>query len=126
MEINGRVCEGTTKTLHTHLASDRRVGGFPVDAERGVDAGLLGIGVAGFADGDDAPVFEGQARADQAVGAQDAAYGVPFAVVAGLFEFLADPVEQVVGEDAEEDVSVDALFELVVAGAQAEGELIAL
>ncbi len=97
MQINGRLSEGTTKTLHENLASNGRVDGFPVDPEGGVDAGLFGIGVAGFSKGDDASIFKRQARTDQTVGAQDAADGVPFTMVVVVFEFLPNPVEQVVG-----------------------------
>ena len=84
---------GTTKTLHANLAADGGVCRFPVDTEGGIDARLLGIGVAGLSDSDDASVFEGQACANQAMGAEDSTDGVPFAGVVGGFEFLPDPVE---------------------------------
>ncbi len=88
------------------------IGLLPVDSKCGVDAGLFGVEIAGLSNGDDATVFQRQPRADQAMGAQDTADGVPFAVIAGLFELLPDPVEQVVGEYADEDMTINAIFEL--------------
>ena len=83
MKTNGGIFGGTTKTLHADLAADGGICGFPVDAEGGIDAGLLSIKVTGGIR------LRGQACADEAMNAQDySVNAVPFAEVVGGFEFL--------------------------------------
>ena len=100
-----------------------REGGFPVDAQVFVDEGLLGIWQGGLADVKHAAVLQGQRSCGQAVGGEQAAQGFPVAQVAAVPEGFAHPAQEVVGEHGDEDVALDAVFELVEVWAQAEGSL---
>ena len=85
-----------------------------------VDAFLFVVGLAGFADVDRAAVGEREPGGDEAVGAEQAADRLPVARVVLVLEAFADPAQEVVGENANKNVPVDAVFELVEIRSQSE------
>ena len=85
-----------------------------------IDALLFVIGLAGFADVDRAAVGEREPGGDEAVRAEQAADRLPVARVALVLEAFADPAQEVVGENANKNVPVDAVFELMEIRSQSE------
>ena len=85
-----------------------------------VDAFLFVVGLAGFADVDDASVGERESGGGEAVRAEQAADRLPFAHVVVSLKAFADPAQKVVGEHADKDVAVDAVFELMEIRQQSE------
>ena len=85
-----------------------------------VDAFLFVVGLAGLADVDRASVGERESGGDEAVGAEQAPDCLPFTRVVVLLQALADPAQKVVGKHADEDVAVDAVFELMKIRPQSE------
>lgn len=81
---------------------------------------MLVVGLAGFADVDRASIGEGEPGGDEAVRAEKAADGLPLACVFVSLQALADPTQEVVGEHTDEDVAVDAVFELMEIRPQSE------
>ncbi len=81
---------------------------------------LLVVGLTGLADVDRASVGERESRGDEAVGAEQAADRLPVARVAVFLQAFVDPAQQVVGEYADKDVAVEAVFELMKIRPQSE------
>ena len=126
--LQGSVSKGTTKSVGASISFSSSfhdefsggAGSFPIDAEALVNQCLLGIRAARLAHLDDPPIRERQVCGRQVVGTQQASDGLPVAHVSALREPVANPAQEVLSQDTDENVPIDPPFQLMKVGPQSE------
>ena len=91
-----------------------------MEIESGVDFELWLLGTGGLADVEGTAILSAEGCGDPVLALEDTAQSGPTGVLSMLGEASADGLDQLVGDDGDEEVTVGAVLGFVEDGAEAE------